>query len=132
MAAVTQSRAKDANFVGQDTIWKCHVQKEVEAARKWPEEWGFLTTPFTEVENEEKEEYRKSGRETAEDVRLPSASPLEKSIKVEPSPPVPQTTQGLVGWRSSVPSLQLERYGKAKHMKGDFCKRMNWPAEGIA
>ncbi|XP_068118170.1 ciliary microtubule inner protein 1 isoform X2 [Hyperolius riggenbachi] len=52
--------------------------------------------------------------------------------EVDPSPAVPPTTQGLVGWRSSVPKHALERYGKTNYLKGDFCKRMNWPAEGIA
>ncbi|XP_040204035.1 uncharacterized protein C20orf85 homolog [Rana temporaria] len=131
MAAAPQSRAKEDSFVAQDMICKSHVKKEKEAAKKWPEEWGFLTTPFTEVTDEEKEQHRKLRLEVREHLRVRPATPVENFIKVDPSPAVPQTTQGLVGWRSTVPSLQLERYGKTKHPKGDFCKRMNWSAEGI-
>ncbi|XP_018411872.1 PREDICTED: uncharacterized protein C20orf85 homolog [Nanorana parkeri] len=121
-----------AYFVAQDMIWKTHIEKEVETAKRWPENWGFLTTPFTEVDNEEKEHNQKLPLDIPEHLRVRPATPVEEYIKVGPSPAVPQTTQGLIGWRSTVPSLQLERYGKSKHLKGDFCKRMKWPVEGIA
>ncbi|XP_077316710.1 ciliary microtubule inner protein 1 [Lithobates pipiens] len=131
-ASAPHSQAKEDSFVAQDMIWKAHVKKEVEAAKKWPEEWGFLTTPFTEVTDEEKGTTRETAIRRSRTSAGPVHHPVENLIKVDPSPPVPQTTQGLVGWRSTVPALQLERYGKTKHPKGDFCKRMNWPAEGIA
>nr|DBA21944.1 TPA: hypothetical protein GDO54_013054 [Pyxicephalus adspersus] len=111
---------------------KTHIKKEEETAKKWPEEWGFLTGSLTEEKNEEKGQNGKRRVDISEHLRVRPTTPIEKYIKVDPSPAVPQTTQGLVGWRSTIPSLQLERYGKTRHLKGDFCKRMNWPAEGIA
>ncbi|XP_068118171.1 ciliary microtubule inner protein 1 isoform X3 [Hyperolius riggenbachi] len=131
MAAAQQSQSKQSNFVAQDMIWKAHIKKELETTKRWPEDWGFLTMPCDEVENE------KGGREVKkltipEHLQVRPTTPVEKYIKVDPSPAVPPTTQGLVGWRSSVPKHALERYGKTNYLKGDFCKRMNWPAEGIA
>nr|XP_032827048.1 uncharacterized protein C20orf85 homolog isoform X1 [Petromyzon marinus] len=31
------------DFVAQDEIWKRHVNAELEAAKRWPNTWGFLT-----------------------------------------------------------------------------------------
>ncbi|XP_056403452.1 uncharacterized protein C20orf85 homolog isoform X2 [Hyla sarda] len=113
---------------------KAHVKKELETTKSWPENWGFLTTPY----NESRTENIMEAKETAPKSKVPDhmnvriVTPMEQYIKVDPSPALPQTTQGLIGWRSTVPSLQLERYGKTRHLKGDFCKSMSWPAEGIA
>uniref|UniRef100_A0A670I0D7 Uncharacterized protein n=1 Tax=Podarcis muralis TaxID=64176 RepID=A0A670I0D7_PODMU len=48
---------------------------------------------------------------------------------IDPSPPVPQTTQGFIGWRSTVPGLGLERYSKIISTKGAFYKDVQWPNE---
>uniref|UniRef100_A0A8C5WID7 Ciliary microtubule inner protein 1 n=1 Tax=Leptobrachium leishanense TaxID=445787 RepID=A0A8C5WID7_9ANUR len=69
---------------------------------------------------------------TPEHLKIRPVTPLDVYIKVGPSPSVPQTTQGLIGWRSTIPDLQLERYGRSRFLKGDFCKQMNWPPEGVS
>ncbi|KAM3921801.1 ciliary microtubule inner protein 1 [Leptodactylus fuscus] len=137
MAAAPQhspGQGKHCNLVAQDMIWKAHVKKELETTKIWPENWGFLTAPFNEPRTETVMEAKK----VTQQIKVPghmkvrTVTPLEQYIKVEPSPALPQTTQGLIGWRSTVPTLQLECYGRPQHVKGDFCKSMNWPAEGIA
>jgi hypothetical protein len=35
----------------------------------------------------------------------------------------------MIGWRSSVDSLHLERYGGYAKPKGSILKSFNWPAE---
>ncbi|XP_069507178.1 ciliary microtubule inner protein 1 isoform X2 [Ambystoma mexicanum] len=123
---------KQCNFVAQDQIWKDHVVIELEAAKKWPTSWGFLSTSYQELTKDA------SGRKTESDqlkvpehLKVRTTSPLEKYIKVSPSPAVPKTTMGLIGWRSTVPGLELERYEPVRHVKGNFFKQMNWPAEGV-
>ncbi|XP_069809487.1 ciliary microtubule inner protein 1 isoform X1 [Dendropsophus ebraccatus] len=113
---------------------KTHVKKEQESTKMWPESWGFLTAPH----NESRTEDEMKAKEMAEKIRIPermkvrTVTPMEHYIKVDPSPALPQTTQGLIGWRSTVPTLQLERYGRTRHLKGDFCKSMKWPVEGVS
>ncbi|XP_075071405.1 ciliary microtubule inner protein 1 [Mixophyes fleayi] len=122
---------KEINFVAQDMIWKSHIKSEMETAKLWPDNWGFLATPYNELVGNKIEE-KKVLLTVPEHLQARTVTPLEKYIKVGQSPAVPQTTQGLIGWRSTIPELQLERYGRAKHLKGDFCKSMKWPAEGLA
>ncbi|XP_044155985.1 uncharacterized protein C20orf85 homolog isoform X1 [Bufo gargarizans] len=137
MAAAPQhgsQQGKHGNLVAQDMIWKAHVKKELETTKMWPENWGFFTTPYNKLRTENVME----AKEAVQQIKVPShmkvrtVTPMEQYIKVEPSPALPQTSQGLIGWRSTVPNLQLERYGRTRYLKGDFCKSMNWPAEGIA
>uniref|UniRef100_A0A8D0HH86 Ciliary microtubule inner protein 1 n=1 Tax=Sphenodon punctatus TaxID=8508 RepID=A0A8D0HH86_SPHPU len=126
MAQKSINPAKQFNFVAQDQIWKCHVETEYEAARKWPNRWGFLTTPFEELLKYEKKEPAKPKVELPEHLQIRPVTPVEKYIKVYPSPPVPKTTQGLIGWRSG---LQLERYHQIRSCKGAFHKDLKWPNE---
>ncbi|XP_053310077.1 uncharacterized protein C20orf85 homolog [Spea bombifrons] len=136
MAAAQSSRAaggKESNFIAQDQIWKDHIRTETETAKKWPEKWGFLTTPSEELVKNEVEGMKEMPRvKTPEHLRVRAATPVETYIKVGPSPAVPRTTQGFVGWRSAVPELRLERYGSSRFLKGDFCKQMKWPPEGVS
>ncbi|XP_075701708.1 ciliary microtubule inner protein 1 isoform X2 [Rhinoderma darwinii] len=115
-------------------IQKAHVKKELETTRMWPENWGFLTAPYKEPRTENATETKEPARQikVPDHMRVRMVTPMEQYIKVNPSPALPHTTQGLIGWRSTDPALQLERYGRTRHLKGDFCKSMNWPAEGIA
>ncbi|XP_053549036.1 uncharacterized protein C20orf85 homolog [Bombina bombina] len=126
--AAPKPGSQTGNFVAQDRIWKSHIETEMETAKMWPKNWGFLATPYDQLVEDQKENIQ---LKIPEHLQPRSMTPMETYIKVTPSPPIPQTTQGLVGWRSTVPELQLERYGRSKFLKGDFCKQMNWPAEGL-
>ncbi|XP_025041553.1 ciliary microtubule inner protein 1 isoform X2 [Pelodiscus sinensis] len=129
MAQRSTNPTHQFNFVAQDQIWKCHVESELEAAKKWSIKWGFLTTPFEELIKDEKKEPTKMKIELPEHLQIRPVTPVEKYIKVYPSPPIPKTTQGFIGWRSSVPGLELERYYQIRSCKGAFHKDLKWPDE---
>ncbi|KAK1156351.1 hypothetical protein AOXY_G26509 [Acipenser oxyrinchus oxyrinchus] len=132
MAAVKSNTnpAKACNFVGQDQIWKDHVQMEMQAANAWPSTWGFIAQAYKEMVEDDMQM-----RKSRVKVDLPPhmqtrvPSPPEKYIKVDSSPKLPQTTQGFIGWRSAVPSLGLERFGKVHKGRTSFLKELKWPAE---
>ncbi|MEE6506442.1 hypothetical protein FKM82_007668 [Ascaphus truei] len=113
---LTVSQARRVTCVG----WKTHRA----------EEKNSLGQRLVKDETEGKEE--RVRLKTPEHLKVRPVTPVETYIQVGPSPAVPQTTQGLIGWRSTVPGLQLDRYGTSKYLKGDFCKKMNWPAEGVS
>nr|XP_046240948.1 uncharacterized protein C20orf85 homolog [Scatophagus argus] len=106
-----QRTSQPSNFVHQDEIWKAHVKAEKDSAKVWPTKWGFLTEAY--------EEYEKESVKLKEAVRakLPHhlatrpPTPPEEYIHVGPSPPIPQTSQAFIGWRSGHSHLQLEKYG---------------------
>ncbi|KAM7150991.1 ciliary microtubule inner protein 1 [Macrochelys suwanniensis] len=129
MAQKSTNPTQQFNFVAQDNIWKYHVETEFEAAKKWSIKWGFLTTPFEELIKDERKEPTKPKIELPEHLQIRPVTPVEKYIKVYPSPPIPKTTQGFIGWRSSVPGLELERYYQVRSCKGAFHKDLKWPDE---
>ncbi|CAD7669198.1 unnamed protein product [Nyctereutes procyonoides] len=57
-------------------------------------------------------------------------TPVEEVL---PSPPVPKTTQGFIGWRSGVPNLNkgLEHDCEIRSCKGAYAKELGWPKQGI-
>uniref|UniRef100_A0A8I5R7G6 Ciliary microtubule inner protein 1 n=1 Tax=Papio anubis TaxID=9555 RepID=A0A8I5R7G6_PAPAN len=71
--------------------------------------------------------------ELPERFRIRPVTPVEKYIKVLPSPPVPQTTQGFIGWRSAVPGLNkcLELDDEIRSCKGAFARELCWPKQGV-
>ncbi|KFP04077.1 Uncharacterized protein C20orf85, partial [Calypte anna] len=106
---------------------KKNVENEREVAKMWYQKWGFLKGRPEELIKDEKKESTRPKIELPEHLRFRSVSPVEKYIKVLPSPPVPKTTQGFIGWRSGVPELSLE-YGFQIHSsKGTFSKDLKWP-----
>ncbi|XP_071428862.1 ciliary microtubule inner protein 1 isoform X1 [Pithys albifrons albifrons] len=100
---------------------KC-VEKEGDAAKRWSDKWGFLRTPLEELIGDEKKEDAKPKIELPEHLRIRPVTPVEKYIKVLPSPPVPKTTQGFIGWRSAVPGLELEIDYQIQSCKGTLCR----------
>ncbi|KAK7493815.1 hypothetical protein BaRGS_00014956, partial [Batillaria attramentaria] len=118
---------------------KDHVGQETSATKTWPENWKFLTTKYDDLVKDEfpDRERAKSRREKVEKevnslIAVPPATPIEKYIKVLPSPrPFPQTTSRQIGWRSTERSLALEKYGKYAKPKGGLVRQLNWPQEAV-
>ncbi|XP_050763556.1 uncharacterized protein C20orf85 homolog [Gymnogyps californianus] len=121
--------APPCNFVARDNCWKKYIESELEAARRWSHKWGFLKTPLEELIEDEKKENTKPKIQLPEHLQVQPVTPVEKYIKVIPSPPVPKTTQGFIGWRSAVPGLELERGFQIQSCKGTFFKDLKWPCE---
>ncbi|XP_040926953.1 uncharacterized protein C20orf85 homolog [Betta splendens] len=110
------------NSVHQDEIWKAHVKMEKDSAKVWPNKWGFLTEAYKEYEGESV----KLKGDALVALSQPS-TPSGKHVHVGPSPPVPNTTQALIGWRSAHSQLQLEKYGAVHHGRCSFLKELGWP-----
>ncbi|XP_042366339.1 LOW QUALITY PROTEIN: uncharacterized protein C20orf85 homolog [Plectropomus leopardus] len=125
--ADSQRTSEPVNFVHQDEIWKAHVKVEKDSAEVWPNKWGSLTEAYKEYERDSVK-LREVVREEPPN-HLPSQPPTppEKSIHVAPSPPVPQTTQALIGWRSAHSHLHLEKFGTVHHGRRSFLKELGWP-----
>ncbi|KAM9361341.1 ciliary microtubule inner protein 1-like [Symphorus nematophorus] len=127
--ADSQRTSEPINFVHQDEIWKAHVKAEKDSAEVWPNKWGFLTEAYKEYERESAKR---------KEVKLPHQQPArpptppEKYIQVSPSPPVPRTSQALVGWRSGHSHLQLEKYGTVRHGRRSFLKDLDWPLDACS
>ncbi|KAM6113084.1 ciliary microtubule inner protein 1 [Pterocles gutturalis] len=116
------------NAVARDNCWKKCIETELETAKRWSHKWGFLKTPL-ELTEDEKKENTKPNIQLPEHLQVRPVTPVEKYIKVMPSPPVPKTTQGFIGWRSAVPGLELERGFQIQSCKGTFFKDLKWPRE---
>nr|XP_038961804.1 uncharacterized protein C20orf85 homolog isoform X1 [Rattus norvegicus] len=57
---------------------------------------------------------------------------LTTSMKeILPSPPVPKTTQGFIGWRSGLPLYCLEKYTEIRSCKGAYARDLRWPKQGV-
>ncbi|XP_062945133.1 ciliary microtubule inner protein 1 [Cynocephalus volans] len=126
--------AQRMNLVAQDEIWKCRLKAESEARQNWLQNWGFLTTPFKElIKGEEEAPAPKPRIELPERFRIRPVTPVEKYIKILPSPPVPKTTQGFIGWRSGVQGLNkcLELANEIRSCKGAYARELHWPEQGI-
>ncbi|KAM9589883.1 ciliary microtubule inner protein 1 [Trichechus inunguis] len=132
---ISTAAAERMNLVAQDEIWKCRLKAETEARKNWAQNWGFLTTPLQELLECEGEEppVPKPKIELPERFHIRPVTPVEKYIKVLPSPPVPETTQGFIGWRSGRPGLNkcLEHDYEIRSCKGAYAKELGWPKQGI-
>ncbi|XP_071329160.1 ciliary microtubule inner protein 1-like isoform X1 [Trachinotus anak] len=106
---------------------KAHVKAEKDSAEVWPNRWGFLTEVYKECERESVKLKRAVRVELPHHLAPPPATPPEKYIHVGPSPPVPQTTQALIGWRSGHSQLQLEKFGTVHYGRCSFLKELGWP-----
>ncbi|XP_040544294.1 uncharacterized protein C20orf85 homolog [Gallus gallus] len=121
--------AEPRSAVAEDSCWKRYVESELETARRWSHKWGFLKAALEELIEDEKKEKTKPTIQLPEHLRIRPVTPVEKYIKVNPSPPVPKTSQGFIGWRSAVPELQLEHCFQIQSCKGAFFKDLKWPRE---
>ena len=76
---------------------------------------------------------REKRHKDVEPIQMHPVTPIEKYIKVDPSPkPVPKTTAQAIGWRSAEKTLALDKYGKYANPKGGLVKQLNWPPEAIS
>ncbi|ELT93176.1 hypothetical protein CAPTEDRAFT_156825 [Capitella teleta] len=125
-----QAQKINCNFVAQDEIWKSHIKQEVVAAKKWPQNWGFLTTRYEDLVKDDMPPREPRSLPPAPVLAAASPTPIGHHIRVDPSPkPIPETSNKMIGWRSSVDSLRLERYGRYAKPKGSILKSFDWPAE---
>ncbi|XP_038553636.1 uncharacterized protein C20orf85 homolog isoform X1 [Micropterus salmoides] len=130
--ADSQRTSEPINFVHQDEIWKAHVKVEKDSADVWPNKWGFLTKVYKEYMSESVKLKEAVRVELPHHLAARPPTPPEKYIKVDPSPPVPQTTQALIGWRSGHSHLQLEKYGVVHHGRRSFLKELGWPLDACS
>ncbi|XP_025709205.1 ciliary microtubule inner protein 1 isoform X2 [Callorhinus ursinus] len=131
---LSTAAAERMNLVAQDEIWKYRLKAETEARQNWAQNWGFLTTPLEELlKGEEKPPTPKPKIELPERFHIRPVTPVEKYIKILPSPPIPKTTQGFIGWRSGVPGLNkcLEHDYEIRSCKGAYANELGWPKQGI-
>ena len=76
---------------------------------------------------------REKRHKDVEPIQANPVTPIEKYIKVDPSPrPFPKTTAQNIGWRSTHDNLALDKYGKYAKPKGGLVKQLNWPSEAIS
>lgn len=135
MAAAKQGRQiAGCNYVANDEIWKSHVHMEITAAKKWPQNWGFMTQSYKDLVGDSllsDKQDSKSKVQLPEHLRMQAITPIEKYIKIGKSPSYPETTTSEIGWRSSKPDCLLDIYGGQARGKGGLIKQLNWPHEGI-
>ncbi|XP_008840703.1 uncharacterized protein C20orf85 homolog [Nannospalax galili] len=125
--------AERMNLVAQDEIWRYRLKAESEAQQNWPKKWGFLTTSLQELLKSEAVHTPKPKIELPSHFGIRPVSPMDKYIKVLPSPPVPQTAQGFISWRSGVPGLNkyLEQDPEIYSCKGAYARELHWPEQGV-
>ncbi|KAK7814223.1 hypothetical protein U0070_000539 [Myodes glareolus] len=131
---LSTTAAERMNLVAQDEIWRYRLKAEYEAQENWPTKWGYLTTSMEKLlEGEEEPHTPKPKIELPSHFRVRPVSPMDKYIKILPSPPVPQTTQGFIGWRSGVPGLNkcLEQDTEIRSCKGAYARELHWPEQGV-
>ncbi|XP_069740925.1 ciliary microtubule inner protein 1-like isoform X2 [Narcine bancroftii] len=128
---MTMAGRAGTDFVAADKQWTNSIRLETDAARKWANKWGFLVTQRDQIEAEQEKLKNKCRLLTPEHLKVKPASPISKYIEVGPSPAMPKTTQGFIGWRSAVAGLELERYGSVRRGKWSFLHQMKWPEDSI-
>lgn len=126
-----------SNYVADDKIWKDHINLEHSAAKRWPENWGFLSTLSQEFAGESQGSREDPAamkvKNRREALKLP---PIDQKMLTQLSvgkstQPYPKTTSRMVGWRSSEEQCKLEKYGRYTKKQQTFLKSMKWPLESI-
>uniref|UniRef100_A0A3Q2NU21 Uncharacterized protein n=1 Tax=Fundulus heteroclitus TaxID=8078 RepID=A0A3Q2NU21_FUNHE len=108
---------------------KAHLKIEKDAVESWPNNWGFLSEAYKEVEGRPIKLKGAIKTELPPDQMTRPLTPPPKHIHVGPSSAVPVTTQAFIGWRSG--SSQLEKYSTVHHGRRSFLKDLGWPLEGV-
>jgi hypothetical protein len=120
------------NYVGQDQIWKDHVDKEAESGRAWHDRWQFLAGDYRDFVKDEFPPTEKKVTLLPKHLQVNPGPALEECVSVSKSVrPVPRTTAGEVGWRSSEQAHNLEKYGRYCRGKGALIGQLKWPPEAI-
>jgi len=135
-AAAAGKNAAKCNIVADDLIWKDHCTKEIDTAKKWPENWGFLRDVHVELASTGKGNIGGGKLETTmrkEKLRLPRIDDEHaKTLGVgRPEKGFPRTTSNDIGWRSSQPQCKLERYGRYTKKMCSILTQLNWPPEAV-
>ncbi|XP_054993402.1 uncharacterized protein C20orf85 homolog isoform X1 [Sorex araneus] len=130
---LSTAEAERMNLVAQDAIWKYRLKAENEARQSWAQKWGFLAGPLEEQVPGDEPRPRKPRVEPPEHLRVEPVSSVEEFFQILPSPPVPETTQGFIGWRSGRPGLSkyLEHDFQTRSCKGAYARQLGWPEQGI-
>ncbi|XP_043260484.1 uncharacterized protein C20orf85 homolog [Colletes gigas] len=94
-----------------DRICKEVILRDKKCRRDWPKKYGHLNGEF--FKKVLAEECRKKGLPVDTFERKPPEDAIKRSpILLRPSPSIPRTTSGLVGFRSSRPEYNLEFTGR--------------------
>jgi len=118
------------NALWMEEIFKDHVKKEKFAQKNWKKEHGYIMEEIHEMEEKLKKIDAEKEKICRKSDEVKAAAPKPK--KHQP-PPVPLTTSEMIGWRSTDPRYNLEKYKKSNknHCKGDIVAKLKWPREGI-
>lgn len=119
------ARKMIGNFVAIDEIHKDHVKKEQVAHKNWQKNHGYMIDEIYKTD-EELQNCGVSVREEEPDwkEKLP--------VQVGKSPPMPLTSSGQIGLRSTKKDCLLDIYDNdgTNFKKSDILKRFKWPREG--
>jgi len=65
-------------------------------------------------------------------MQVASGPDIHECVQAYPSTkPVPKTTAGEIGWRSSERHLWLDKYGSYYQPKSNLLKQLKWPKEAV-
>jgi hypothetical protein len=117
-----KNRELNVTYVARDQIWKDYVKNCNYAAKKWPENWGFLTSHSIEYNNNTIPSKRKVKQENYV---------LADDLFVKSPRPVPITSAGVIGWRSTESSCKLDKYGYHGRARTSIEKTLKWPNEAL-
>ena len=98
----------------------------------YKKEYYSFSTYLLQLVKDDFPEKQNKPKELPPHLKLPPITPVEKYIKVLPSPlPFPRTTTNLYGWRSGSYDHRLERYGGYARNRGTLVKQLKWPPEAV-
>ena len=140
------------NFVAIDEIHKDHVKKEQVAHKNWKKNHGYMIDEIYKVSKLAKNaafpialmlifnHQQWKSFQTDEELQNCGVSVREEEpdwkeklpVKVGKSPPMPLTSSGQIGLRSTKKDCLLDIYDNDGNnfKKSDILKRFKWPREG--